>query len=96
MPFRLSVSTPMNSRGGNLVLAFNQQHHPHADPTNLATTEHAEIPALTCKRSLQGTNFYSQAGVTRIPEDTGHRPGRRWIVPRFLLEWLRVDERIDL
>jgi hypothetical protein len=71
--------TPMNSRGGNLVLALIS----NITPTLINELRVNDMPnSLNLLAFLQGTNFYSQAGVTGF-EDTGHRPGDAGSFPDF-------------
>jgi Carboxypeptidase regulatory-like domain/TonB dependent receptor len=71
--------TPMNSRGGNLVLALIS----NVTPTLINELRFNDMPnSLNLQAFLQGTNFYSQAGVAGF-EDTGHRPGDAGSFPDF-------------
>ena len=69
----------MNSRGGNLVLALIS----NITPTLINELRFNDMPnSLNLQAFLQGTNFYSQAGVAGF-EDTGHRPGDAGSFPDF-------------
>jgi hypothetical protein len=71
--------TPMNSRGGNLVLALIS----NITPSVINELRVNDMPnSLNLQAFLQGTNFYQQAGVTGF-EQTGHRPGVDGSFPDF-------------
>ena len=71
--------TPMNSRGQNVVVALIS----NLRPAVVNELRLSYLPnSLNLLAFLQGTDFYSQAGVTGF-ELTGHRPGDIGSFPDF-------------
>src|ERR1017187_9253969 len=69
----------LNTRGHNIVVALNS----NLKPTLINEARFSYLPnAIDLQAFLQGTNFYSQAGVPGF-EDTGHRPGVAGSFPDF-------------
>jgi hypothetical protein len=69
----------LNTRGHNIVVALNS----NLKPTLINEARFSYLPnAIDLLAFLQGTNFYSQAGVPGF-EDTGHRPGVAGSFPDF-------------
>jgi hypothetical protein len=69
----------LNTRGHNIVAALNS----NLKPTLINEARFSYLPnAIDLQAFLQGTNFYSQAGVPGF-EDTGHRPGVAGSFPDF-------------
>jgi hypothetical protein len=69
----------LNTRGHNIVAALIS----NVTPTLINEGRFSYLPnAIDLQAFLQGTNFYSQAGVPGF-EDTGHRPGVAGSFPDF-------------
>jgi len=69
----------LNTRGHNIVGALIS----NLTPTVINEARFSYLPnAIDLQAFLQGTNFYSQAGVPGF-EDTGHRPGVAGSFPDF-------------
>ena len=69
----------LNTRGHNIVAALNS----NLKPTLVNEARFSYLPnAIDLQAFLQGTDFYTQAGVPGF-EDTGHRPGVAGSFPDF-------------
>ncbi|MBZ5626966.1 MAG: carboxypeptidase-like regulatory domain-containing protein [Acidobacteriia bacterium] len=69
----------LNTRGHNFVAALNS----NLKPTLINEARFSYLPnSIDLTAFLQGTNFYTQAGVPGF-EDTGHRPGDAGSFPDF-------------
>ena len=69
----------LNTRGHNFVAALIS----NLTPTLINEIRFSYLPnAIDLQAFLQGTNFYSQAGIPGF-EDTGHRPGVAGSFPDF-------------
>jgi hypothetical protein len=69
----------LNTRGHNIVGALIS----NLKPTLINEARFSYLPnAIDLQAFLQGTNFYSQAGIPGF-EDTGHRPGVAGSFPDF-------------
>jgi Carboxypeptidase regulatory-like domain/TonB dependent receptor len=69
----------LNTRGHNIVVALNS----NLKPALINEARFSYLPnAIDLQAFLQGTNFYTQAGVPGF-EDTGHRPGVAGSFPDF-------------